>query len=1105
MRRFIFLLLAAVALFSCRDYVLEDRGECLQIELFATVAGDGHLDVDLSIPVGSNTEKYYLAFDIDGNPVENWYRADDGNQPKRITIPDSRLLHLVIPKTTAGDHVLHARLYSDSYSAEAEVDFALDNLAISAEALATTGGYDISVFLERGRTELDYSIEVTLDGAPLKEISWKRSGFDPASFRFDDERRVIFSIPRQEVGEHSMAVRVTSGYLTASTTLLLRESNELQGALDVVPLSGGDYLIDIALVRGRTDVPYSLTLTYDGVHIDGLLTQDGKVIDFNKVTFKEDDPHLRLVLTQPTIGEHTVTAGLTDGKESVILSATFSRTNEMSAIVDGDVTYRDGRIWWDVLLVNGEQNVQYSAEVQLDHKAFDVRGEGFSLSSFRFPTGRVITMSAPLPDYNTHTITITITDGNSTSSSDKVFQISNDLKGKLVLYYALPGFNKEDGSEEGYFFDFERESGFDDLVYDVSLTVDGKNYSGSYEKKDVLLKDIVKYFVSLQGRGSHRFIMTLASYGKSWSFESTIREEHLAFEVKQGGTIYLKTSNGSFVRRMEYSKDAGKTWTMIEASLSGQPVSANVGDFVLWRGGEDALAEIRGKQIDFGYISSSPATATFFNYCSFATDKLQFSLSGNLDALLREDKSALKDAALAGVFAGCQGLVYTNPRNMGNRTAVLPDRELGKYCFAGLFEKTNITASPVELPYGTLAEGCYALMFLKSKISSAPALPAMSLAEDCYTGMYYGASDGTRNLPATKLARRCYYMMYAESGITACTLAGKTLAPICYAGMFEGSQLESAPALPVTTLESACYYEMFRYCKKLKDAPGLPAKVMVSSCYKGMFSGCTGMTSAPALPATTLAANCYEEMFSGCTSLAAVPALPATTLADACYRNMFSGCSSLTVAPALPATTLANGCYMEMFSDCSKLTSAPTLPATTLASACYAGMFSGCSKLAAVPALPATKLAAYCYQNMFESCKSLTNANITLPALTLEKSCYDGMFNYCTTLVSAPTISAVTLAENCCRNMFFECVKLTDAKPLLAKTLVKGCYEKMFYECVKLAKIEAHFTTTPSDAYTKEWVKRVAATGTFTKGAGVTWNVTGDNGVPSGWTIDYAN
>ena len=184
---------------------------------------------------------------------------------------------------------------------------------------------------------------------------------------------------------------------------------------------------------------------------------------------------------------------------------------------------------------------------------------------------------------------------------------------------------------------------------------------------------------------------------------------------------------------------------------------------------------------------------------------------------------------------------------------------------------------------------------------------------------------------------------------SALLLPATTLANGCYWGMFSGcTSLTTAPSLPATTLANNCYQDMFSGCTSLTTAPALPATTLAERCYQGMFAGCTSLTTAPSLPATTLANACYQAMFVGCTSLTAAPSLPATTLENACYLHMFVGCTSLTAAPALPATTLASSCYWGMFNDCSSLTAAPALPATTLVIGCYLEMFQNCSSLSQI-------------------------------------------------------------------------------------------------------------------------------------------------------------
>ena len=123
-------------------------------------------------------------------------------------------------------------------------------------------------------------------------------------------------------------------------------------------------------------------------------------------------------------------------------------------------------------------------------------------------------------------------------------------------------------------------------------------------------------------------------------------------------------------------------------------------------------------------------------------------------------------------------------------------------------------------------------------------------------------------------------------------LPATTLTNYCYFGMFEGCKgITRAPALPATTMKNGCYAEMFR-SSGLVTAPELPCTVMDPyfsdgdgehgsiDCYMQMFQDCTSLTTAPSLPATTLVHGCYQYMFQGCTSLTTAPVLPATKVAD---------------------------------------------------------------------------------------------------------------------------------------------------------------------------------------------------------------------------------
>ena len=168
--------------------------------------------------------------------------------------------------------------------------------------------------------------------------------------------------------------------------------------------------------------------------------------------------------------------------------------------------------------------------------------------------------------------------------------------------------------------------------------------------------------------------------------------------------------------------------------------------------------------------------------------------------------------------------------------------------------------------------------------------------------------------------RTFYGLFYNNTNIynhedIALLLPATTLAERCYAGMFHGcTSLAKAPVLPATTLAAFCYVNMFYGCTSLTTAPALPATTLAESCYAGMFSDCRSLTMAPTLPVTTLADGCYANMFSGCTSLTMAPALPATQLTYCCYANMFLGCKKLNNVTCLATDITATDCTYNWLS-----------------------------------------------------------------------------------------------------------------------------------------------------------------------------------------------
>lgn len=170
---------------------------------------------------------------------------------------------------------------------------------------------------------------------------------------------------------------------------------------------------------------------------------------------------------------------------------------------------------------------------------------------------------------------------------------------------------------------------------------------------------------------------------------------------------------------------------------------------------------------------------------------------------------------------------------------------------------------------------------------------------------------------ATDQAKFCDLFFNCNALTSAPQLPATTLASKCYSYMFSGcTNLKSAPELPAKTLAYSCYSYMFNGCTSIESAPALPATTLAVYCYDSMFNECTNLKSAPELSAKELASDCYLGMFYKCTSLESAPKLPATTLKDKCYWLMFYGCSKLsTVTMLAPSDQISGARFSDWLKD----------------------------------------------------------------------------------------------------------------------------------------------------------------------------------------------
>lgn len=118
------------------------------------------------------------------------------------------------------------------------------------------------------------------------------------------------------------------------------------------------------------------------------------------------------------------------------------------------------------------------------------------------------------------------------------------------------------------------------------------------------------------------------------------------------------------------------------------------------------------------------------------------------------------------------------------------------------------------------------------------------------------------------------------------------------------------------------------------------------------------------------------------------------------------------------------------------------------------------------------------FHGLFNNNKLITAENLILPATTLTKACYNSLFSWCNKLTTSPLLQATTL--------------------------VQECYQSMFYGSSSVNNITMLATNISATSCLTDWVKNVAANGTFTKAASMTIP-TGANGIPANWTVVEIN
>lgn len=349
--------------------------------------------------------------------------------------------------------------------------------------------------------------------------------------------------------------------------------------------------------------------------------------------------------------------------------------------------------------------------------------------------------------------------------------------------------------------------------------------------------------------------------------------------------------------------------------------------------------------------------------------------------------------------------------------------------------------------------------------------------------------------------------------------------PYCYGYMFSfPAPFTTAPELPATTLSEGAYYHMFHECMNLNNVTCLATDISATNCTTDWLYGAaatgtftrdqnntswtigtsgipSGWTVVPPL-AHDYSQDylTFEALESGTftwTDTNNSNSISYSTDNGSTWSTLTAGSSTPTIAAnskvlfKASGLTIASGSGIGKFSSSGRFNAMGNIMSliygdnfvnqTTLSDYHLRTLFSGCTTLvdASNLILPATTIGTSCYYNMFYNCSSLTNGPSILPATTLANTCYTSMFQNCTSLSVAPELPATTLTRYCYTSMFLGCSSLNYVKCLATDISVTGC--------------------------TNNWLKNVGASGTFVKATSMSSWTTGDNGIPSGWTVQDAS
>lgn len=193
----------------------------------------------------------------------------------------------------------------------------------------------------------------------------------------------------------------------------------------------------------------------------------------------------------------------------------------------------------------------------------------------------------------------------------------------------------------------------------------------------------------------------------------------LTFTAKEANSTVQFVNENTKTVSLETSTD-GITWNPY--TIGNVITLENIDDIVMFRGSNGTTLNTWVSGIDNG-SNTNHFSISGNVYVSGDATSLLNNIGGNV---------TLGDYAFIALFKACS---ISNSPN-------LPSTNLGRSCFAQMFNNCTSLAAVPALPATTLASSCYSNMFYNcTSIVEAPELPAETPTDYCYNAMFYQCSS----------------------------------------------------------------------------------------------------------------------------------------------------------------------------------------------------------------------------------------------------------------------------------------------------------------------------------------------------------------------------